>query len=302
MNDSANPPIERDAAAERTALIGIIAILAIGLGLAWAGAQGSIVTFGLPLFALCGAFAFAVQWIVFVPSFLARTEHYFDLTGSITYVSTVLGTAVLAGSNPRSWLIAGLVAIWALRLGTFLFIRVRQDGKDGRFDAIKQSFVRFLMAWTLQGLWVFLTLAAALAAMTSAQQAPLGLLAWLGVALWVAGFAIEAVADAQKRAFKQRTDRDKDFITDGLWAWSRHPNYFGEILLWFGVALIASEVLSGWQWVTMISPIFVYVLLTRISGVPLLEFRGKKRWGSDPEYQAYRERVPVLFPRPPRAA
>ena len=90
------------------------------------------------------------------------------------------------------------------------------------------------------------------------------------------------------------------FITTGLWAWSRHPNYFGEILLWAGIALIAFPVLQGAQLATLISPVFVFVLLTRISGVPLLESRGKKRWGDEPAYQEYKARTPVLWPRPPR--
>jgi len=235
-----------------------------------------------------------------VPSFLARTEHYFDLTGSLTYLTLVIGVVVLTGaSEPRTLLLAALVAIWALRLGSFLFLRVRKDGRDSRFDAIKVSFPRFLMAWTLQGLWVFLTLAAALAAMTSSASAPLGALAWTGLVLWLFGFLIEAVADAQKRTFKRDPANAGRFITTGLWAWSRHPNYFGEIVLWVGVALIAAEVLAGWQWLTMVSPVFVFVLLNYISGVPLLEAQARKRWGQDPEFQAYKARTPVLLPRPP---
>ena len=195
---------------------------------------------------------------------------------------------------------ANRVAVWALRLGSFLFVRVKQDGSDGRFDELKFSFPRFLMTWTIQGLWVFLTMAAALAAMTVAQSVPMGALAWAGVVLWIVGFSIEATADAQKRAFKRKPAHAGRFITTGLWAWSRHPNYFGDITLWVGIALIAAETLSGWRWVTMISPIFVFVLLNFISGVPLLESRGKKRWGADPEYQAYKARTPVLVLRPPR--
>jgi steroid 5-alpha reductase family enzyme len=278
----------------------LVAVL-VGLGIAWAGSHGSISWHGLPLFAVCGLLAYAVQWVVFVPSFIAHTEHYFDLTGSITYLSLTLLALFAGNSDPRALVIATLVVIWALRLGSFLFVRVKQDGSDGRFDELKHSFPMFLMTWTLQGLWVFLTLAAALAAITSAEAVPLGPLAFAGIALWVLGFGMEAVADAQKRTFRKDPANAGRFITTGLWAWSRHPNYFGEITLWVGIALIAAETLSGWRWVTMISPVFVYVLLNYISGVPLLESRGKKRWGDDPEYQAYKARTPVLFPRPPRS-
>ena len=280
--------------------LGAIVAVVVGLAIGAAGSQGSILWHDLPLFMVCGALAYAVQWIVFVPSFIAHTEHYFDLTGSLTYLS-VIALAWFAGSgDPRATVIAILVVVWALRLGSFLFVRVKQDGSDGRFDELKFSLPRFLMTWTLQGLWVFITLAAALAAMTTARSTPMGVVAMLGVVLWIAGFAIEAIADAQKRAFKKRAENHGRFITTGLWAWSRHPNYFGEITLWLGIALIAAETLEGWRWVTMISPVFVYVLLNFISGVPLLESRGKKRWGDDAQYQAYKARTPVLIPRPPR--
>ena len=280
--------------------VGTFAAVAVGALIAFAGGQGSIVWQGVPLFVVCALLAYAVQWLVFVPSFVAHTEHYFDLTGSATYLA-VTALALFAGNGDmRAHVIAVLVAVWALRLGSFLFVRVKQDGSDGRFDELKFSFPRFLMTWTIQGLWVFLTLAAALAAMTVATSVPMGTLAWVGVVVWVVGFGIETTADAQKRAFKRDPANAGRFITTGLWAWSRHPNYFGEITLWVGIALIAAETLSGWRWVTMISPVFVFVLLNFISGVPLLESRGKKRWGADPEYQAYKARTPVLVPRPPR--
>ncbi|MBC8187024.1 MAG: DUF1295 domain-containing protein, partial [Proteobacteria bacterium] len=127
-----------------------------------------------------------------------------------------------------------------------------------------------------------------------------GLVAALGGFLWVAGFAIEVAADQQKRRFRADPSNRERFIRSGLWAWSRHPNYFGEIILWIGIALIALPVLSGWQLATLISPVFVYVLLTRISGIPLLETRAKKKWGKDPDFAAYMRSTPVLFPRPPR--
>ena len=284
-------------------LVAIVAAMLVAAGVAWAGSQGGITVAGLPLLALAGVVAFVIQWIVFVPSYRAQTEHWYDLTGSLTYLTVAIGTLLLAGRfDARSLLLALLVSIWALRLGSYLYRRIQKAGADTRFDDIKPSFVRFLMAWTLQGLWVFLTLAAALAAMTAASAPPLGLLGWLGAAVWAGGFAIEAVADAQKQAFRADPTNKGRFIQSGLWAWSRHPNYFGEILLWTGVALIALPALSGFQYVTLISPLFVYLLLTRVSGVPMLESRADERWGDEPAYQAYKARTPVLFPRPPRGA
>lgn len=284
----------------RRSLIGIVASITIGALIIWAGSDGSQLVGSLAVFALCGILAFAINWLVFIPSNAAKTEHYYDLTGSATYLTVVLVALALSDAlDQRAWIVGGMVVVWALRLGTFLFRRIRKSGKDGRFDEIKQNSLRFLMAWTIQGLWVLLTVAAALAIITSTEREPLGLLGIIGIAVWVAGFATEVVADQQKSAFKADPANEGRFITTGLWAWSRHPNYFGEITLWTGIAILAIPVLSGWRWATLISPIFVTVLLTRVSGIPMLEARAKKRWGDEAAYRAYVENTPVLVPRPP---
>lgn len=281
-------------------LVTIVVAVLIGAGMAVAGSSGGLRLGGWPVFALCAMLAFGINWVAFVPAYLGRTERFYDLTGTLSYLS-VMALALLAGSGSTlSILLAVLVAVWAVRLGTFLVLRIRKDGSDGRFDAIKVDPLRFLMSWTLQGLWVLLTAGAALAAMTTEADAELGPLTAAGLVVWTVGFAIEATADAQKRAFRRDPANRGRFIRSGLWAWSRHPNYFGEITLWVGIALIALPALSGWQLLTLVSPLFVTVLLTRISGVPLLEARGRKAWGDEPEYREYVARTPVLVPRPPR--
>jgi steroid 5-alpha reductase family enzyme len=280
-------------------LLSIPVILLIAAAIGWAGSQGGQRIGAIPVFALCGVLCFALNWLVFVHAYAAQTERYFDLTGSLTYLSVVACAVALGSRDPRALLLALLVGVWALRLGTFLFGRIRREGADHRFDALKPDFARFLLTWTLQGLWVFLTVSCALAAITAASAERLGPLAALGTAVWIAGFTIEGVADRQKAVFRADPANRHRFITTGLWAWSRHPNYCGEILLWIGVALIALPALSGWPLVTLISPLFVYVLLTRISGIPLLESRSDAKWGDDSEYQAYKARTPVLWLRPP---
>jgi len=287
----------RKATAQALQSIPVILLVAAAIG--WAGSQGGQRVAGVPVFALCGALCFALNWLVFIPSYAAQTERYFDLTGSITYLTVVACGVALGNRDPRALLLALLVGIWALRLGTFLFSRILREGADRRFDALKPSFARFLLTWTLQGLWVFLTVSCALAAITAAAAEPLGALAALGTAVWIAGFAIEPVSDRQKGRFRADPANRERFITTGLWAWSRHPNYCGEILLWIGIALVALPALSGWSLVTLVSPFFVYLLLTRISGIPLLESRSDARWGDDPAYQAYKARTPVLWLRPP---
>ena len=282
-------------------ILGILISLAIGALILLAGSQGSTQVNGLPLFFICGAIGFVLHWIIFLPSFAFQTEHYFDLTGSLSYISTVLAAIYLSPNlDTRDMIICAMIAIWAARLGSFLFWRIKKDGQDKRFVVMKTQFFWFLMTWTLGGLWVLVTMAAGLAAMTSDASIPLGPMAYLGIALWVAGMLIEVVADSQKTQFRKVPENRDRYITTGLWAWSRHPNYFGEITLWLGLALVALPVLSGWQLATMISPIFVYVLLTKISGRPLLERMAKKKWGSEPEFISYTESTPALILRKPR--
>ncbi len=281
-------------------LVGIGVAVVLGGLVAWAGGSGAATAGPVSVVVLCAAIAYAINWAAFVPAYLGQTERFYDLTGTLTYLVVVAVAFVLGGGGARPVMLATLVVVWAVRLGSFLVTRIAKDGSDGRFDSIKPKPLRFLMTWTMQGLWVTLTVGCALAAMTAERSTELDLWALVGLVIWLLGFTFEAVADQQKRAFRADTSNDGRFITGGLWAWSRHPNYFGEIVLWVGVAVIAVPALSGWQFVTLVSPLFVTVLLTRISGVPLLEARGRQRWGDDAEYRDYVARTPVLVPRPPR--
>lgn len=287
--------------AEKSALVGIPIAIIVAVLVGLAGSQGGQQVRGIPLYLLGFAIAFAIQWIVFIPSYLNQTEKYYDLTGGITYLTVVILAVLLSSkSDARSYLLLGLVAIWAIRLSTFLFRRIQKAGEDVRFAELKTSFLRFLLTWTLQGLWVSLSLAAALAAITSELRIPLGWLTGLGFVIWLMGFGIEVIADHQKSQFRADPQNAGQFIRSGLWAWSRHPNYFGEIVLWVGIAIISAPVLRGWQWITMISPIFITLLLTRISGVPMLEASADEKWGGQSDYEAYKSNTPVLIPRPPR--
>jgi len=284
--------------AERTSLVATPLVVLLGVGLAVAGSQGGATIGSVPVFAVAVAAAFVLQWLVFVPSFVARTERFFDLTGSLTYILVTLATLVLVGSwEPRRLLLAAVVLIWAVRLGSFLFGRVSRTGADDRFDEIKGSLPRFLGVWTIQGLWVSVTASAAWIALSSSVPLGIDVFAVIGLLLWAIGFAIEVIADRQKSAFRADPANRGRFISSGLWSRSRHPNYFGEILLWIGVAVMAFPALHGWQWVGLVSPVFVALLIIRVSGVPLLEAKADAKWGDQPDYQEYRRRTPVLVPR-----
>ena len=284
--------------ADRNALISFPVLILIGFLFGAAGSQGGRSFAEIPLFGLLVGMAFLVQWVAFFPAFLLQSERFFDLTGSLTYISVVtlgilLGTAI----DGRSLLLGAMVVVWALRLGTFLFRRIRTAGKDVRFDEIKPSFIRFLNVWTIQGLWVAFTVGAALAAITTTVRKEIDLFAIIGLLVWVLGFGTEVAADAQKSRFSANPANKGRFIDTGLWRRSRHPNYFGEIVLWIGIAIAALPVLRGWQWVTIISPAFVTLLLTRVSGIPLLEKRADEKWGGQADYEAYKKKTPVLIPR-----
>jgi steroid 5-alpha reductase family enzyme len=239
-----------------------------------------------------------IQWLVFIPSYKAQTEKYYDLTGALTYISiTVFLVLASPGVDARGMLLAAMVVLWAARLGSFLFLRISKHGKDDRFDELKPDFFRFLNTWTIQGLWVVLTAARAWVAITSDRKVGLDGFFWVGLLVWAVGITIETVADVQKNRFKGDSGNKGRFISTGLWSRSRHPNYFGEITLWVGVAIIALPVLQGWQWAALISPVFVALLLIKGSGVPPLEKKADKKWGGQADYEEYKKSTPVLVPK-----
>ena len=248
------------------------------------------------------AICLGIQWLAWIPASLAKSERYYDLTGGLTYL-TVVGFTLWAGSqsespSARELIVSLLVVIWALRLSSFLYLRIHRTGKDGRFDRLKTSPIRFLVPWTIQGLWVFLTMIVVIVINSQAESAPeLGIWDAIGLLMWLLGFSIEVIADNQKSAFNANSGNQGKWIDSGLWSYSRHPNYLGEIMLWTGIACFGISCFSGMERLAWISPIFIYLLLTKISGVPILDRRGLEKWGDQPEYHKYREETPTLLPQ-----
>ena len=247
--------------------------------------------------------AFIIQWVAFIPAYAFQTEKFYDLTGTLTYLSVTwyalyMSSDKFTNLNGASIAIVLLISIWAIRLGSFLFSRIHKDGEDKRFRTIKPSATQFFMTWTLQGLWVSLCSMCALTAISSESGVVVNAFYYLGVGLFIYGFYTEVKADNEKSKFRSDPENREKFITTGLWAKSRHPNYFGEIVLWTAIAVISLPSLSGLQYITLISPIFTYVLLVHVSGVRMLEARGQKQWGHSEEYKAYQKSTPMLFPKP----
>ena len=239
---------------------------------------------------------FCIQWVSFIPAYIFQTEKFYDLTGSITYLTAVFYTLYVTGSNNLSDLIiVGCVAVWAIRLGSFLFMRIHKAGEDRRFRTIKPNFTRFLMTWTLQGMWVSMCLLCVLTALSSYSGVVMNSIFFIGLLVFILGLSIEIIADYQKTVFRRKIENKDKFITTGLWSLSRHPNYFGEILLWTGIAIMSISSLQGLQYITLISPIFVYVLLVYISGVRILEAQAEKKWGHLDSFKEYIKNTPRLF-------
>ena len=262
----------------------------------------SILIFGIPLIYICLLISYAIHWAVFIPSYIFKTEKFYDFTGMISFICVTITAiyykiSINGQIDLTSRILSLLVIVWTLRLGLFLFYRINKDGKDDRFDELKLSFSKFLMTWTLSSAWVSITSLAALTVITSQNLYKDNAFIVIGVIVWLFGFIFEVVSDFQKTKFKSNPKNNGQFIKNGLWSVCRHPNYFGEIVLWIGISVIAFPNLENWQHVSLISPLFVYLLLTKISGINLLEAKAEKKWGTSDEYKKYRSQTPQLIPK-----
>ena len=242
--------------------------------------------------------AFLIHWLLFIPAYLLKTEKFFDLSGSVTYISIVSYVLFFNYNSENiigNLILASFIIIWAVRLGSFLFFRIKKAGEDKRFRELKISFTRFFLVWNISGMWVSFCSMCAITAISSGNGVQLNPLFYIGAVTFLVGFILEIVADHQKTAFRKDPKNKDKFINTGLWARSQHPNYVGEITLWAGIALISCSSLEGWECITLISPIFTYWLLVFVSGIPQLEDSGEKKWGHLKAYQDYTKNTPKLI-------
>ncbi|XP_022080000.1 uncharacterized protein LOC110973462 [Acanthaster planci] len=241
---------------------------------------------------------FGIQWGLFAIAAALKTEKFYDLAGSSTFLLLTYQTLKWGGTfHFRQVVQSGMVGVWALRLGMYLFSRVLNEGEDRRFRQAKNNLGLFFFFWTMQAVWVWLTLLPTQILNAQTNDRPLTKRDYVGWGMFVVGLLLEIVADYQKAVFRADPDNTGKFINTGLWSISRHPNYLGEIILWAGLYISASSVMTGKQYLSVISPIFVYLLLTRVSGIPLLERYGLKKWGNSNLYQEYLKKTPVLWPK-----
>ena len=234
----------------------------------------------------------ALNTVVFLFAYALRTDVLTDATYSLSFVVLVM-LAVGSDTTFVRLLVAGMVVVWAARLGFFLVSRIIASGRDRRFDAIRGSLVRFFGFWMLQGLAAWIVLLPVFLFMRGDASS----VWWLGILIWLIGLLIESIADVQKRRFSR--ERPGMMIDSGLWRYSRHPNYFGEILCWVGVYVFVVPSLVGLEpLIALASPLFIAFVLIFVTGIPPLERLGKKRWGR--AYESYVERTSMLVPWPPR--
>ena len=246
---------------------------------------------------LVASLSFCIHGLIGIPSVIWRSEKLYDITGTIAVWTMMIGmsTQTIIGMD-RAGVLASLCLLWTTRLGLFLLLRIHRHRKDARFDQMKKNPWSFLVAWQMSAVWTIITTLAALSAIASPHQSALTTLDLCLLAGWICAFSLEAIADWQKYQFKQKKQATP-FIQSGLWAYSRHPNYLAEMLMWFFVAGLAVPNLQNSLFISLISPIFVVILLTFVSGINLLEAASDKKFGHLKAYRAYKQKTPVLLPK-----
>lgn len=237
---------------------------------------------------------------VFGAALLAKDNSIVDIAWGPGFILVALLTLLIGrGSGPRQLLVTALVAIWGLRLAVHILRRKRGRGEDFRYAKWRRDWGRwfvprsYFQVFMLQGV-VLLLISYSIILINASPASRLGVLDALGAGVWAAGFFFEAVGDGQLERFKSRPENKGKIMTTGLWRFSRHPNYFGEAAMWWGIFLIALSVPSGWT--AVVSPVVITLLLLRVSGVTLLE----KKYAGNEEFAAYARRTSAFFPLPPK--
>lgn len=232
----------------------------------------------------------AINLVMFIPAYLLKTDKLTDLSYSLSFITLICAGFILNDFGIGRIILSCFVLLWAFRLGGFLFIRIHNWKRDKRFDGIREHFLKFLKFWILQGVSVWIILLSAI--LVFDKTIIFNNIAYAGAFIWLMGLLIESTADIQKYRYKQ-----KGFITTGLWSISRHPNYFGEILIWIGIYVFCYSTLVGIEkLIGLVSPLYISFLLIFVTGLPPLEKRAEKKWGKDKKYQKYKEKTAKLIP------
>ena len=243
-------------------------------------------------------FAYMTLW--FLISVLKKRNDVADVAWGLGFVLMAWVSFFLSDDpGERGILVATLVSIWGFRLAWHIHARNKGKGEDYRYLAWRNEWGKwfyprsYIQVYLLQGMFLFLIVSPVLLINKSTGN-DLGTLDMIGAAVWVLGFCFEAVGDAQLARFVKNPGNTGKLMRSGLWAYTRHPNYFGEVVQWWGVWLIALAVPGGW--VGVVGPVTITFLILKVSGIPMLE----KKMEEHPEFREYKRRVSVFFPLPPR--
>lgn len=240
-----------------------------------------------------------LQVIFFIYAAIKKTDKVTDLSYGLTFVITVLVIFLLniEYSSLFKILLLLLVVIWGLRLAVYLFKRILKTGKDKRFNGIREDFKRFASFWLLQAISIFIILLPTNILLLKDSYTSFNWVPIVGFLLSLLGILIESIADNQKFVFKSKEENRNKWIASGLWKYSRHPNYLGEIMVWFGIYIYCLPFLVGLEFLTIISPIFITILLVGVSGIPTLEKEYDIRYTDNKEYLKYKRETGILFPK-----
>jgi steroid 5-alpha reductase family enzyme len=244
---------------------------------------------------------FAFMCALFIVSLWRNDNGTADVGYGLAFIVTVAAAVLSAEASPHGLLLSALVLIWGLRLAIRIHRKNAGKPEDFRYRAWRESWGRwfiprsFLQIYLLQGAVVFVVVFPVVATIVAPALGVTGLFVF-GVALWVVGFLFESIGDAQLDRFIGNPANKGRIMMSGLWRYSRHPNYFGESLMWWGIAIAAASTTS-YGILVYASPILITYLLLFVSGVPMLE----KRWAGNLEWESYARRTSVFVPLPPRA-
>ncbi len=243
--------------------------------------------------------SFAIQIFFFLFAATFKTDKFTDLAYGISFV--IIALYFLFTNNtyfPTQIAIALAVTVWGVRLATYLFIRILRIKKDTRFDERRENLLEFAKFWLLQAISIWVIMLPATLILSSNQSNLVQQLLIPGALIWALGFIIETIADWQKFTFKNKPENKNKWADTGLWKYSRHPNYFGEILCWWGVFVIALPYLEGVELLSIISPAYITILLLFVSGIPPLEKKHDEKYGDRADYREYKEKTSILIPLP----
>lgn len=245
-------------------------------------------------------FSVVVNIFFFLIALIFRTDKVTDLSYSLSFV--LLAPALLfskgAGFSMGQILFTIAIVLWGIRLGSYLLMRILKTKTDHRFDDKRNNPINLIKFWGLQIIAVCVIMLPVSFFLTSRSVGAINIFSYVGFTLFILGLIIEWFSDAQKFSFKNKPENRGRWIDSGLWHYSRHPNYFGEIMLWWGLFIVTLPTLSGWMFLTLLGPIFITVLLLFVSGIPLLEKSSEKRYGANPKYMKYKKNTSILIPLP----